>query len=85
MQSTGGHTSKSVVISIETHGDKLAILVNGRVHSRGRSSHLAIDASVKFLTRSYEMSGYEVEIEDHRTCKCGMWPLEEYGPRCPSC
>jgi len=23
--------------------------------------------------------------ETGKTCECGMWPIEEYGPRCPSC
>lgn len=30
------------------------------------------------------------DLEEHAqtlapTCRCGMWPIEEYGPICPSC
>lgn len=24
-------------------------------------------------------------VEDAKTCRCGMWPVEEYGETCPSC
>lgn len=25
------------------------------------------------------------ELTAAETCRCGMWPVEEYGPECPSC
>jgi hypothetical protein len=27
----------------------------------------------------------QVARVEGKTCECGMWPVEEYGPRCPSC
>ena len=36
------------------------------------------------VASAYEAARYTVGPEE-ATCKCGMWPISEYGARCPSC
>jgi uncharacterized cysteine cluster protein YcgN (CxxCxxCC family) len=35
--------------------------------------------------RQSRLANVEPATVDRRTCRCGQFPLAEYGPRCPSC